>query len=96
MPLVSQVPGVQSVFDLHVWALKPSIPLLAAHVTVDADADAGRVLADVTSVCRRQGITHTTIQARLWRLRCDMASMRMRGHFRRRSGDTCLHQPRDA
>lgn len=64
---------MQSVFDLHVWALKPSIPLLAAHVTVDADADAGRVLADVTSVCRRQGITHTTIQARLWRLRCDMA-----------------------
>ena len=51
-----------SVFDLHVWALKPSIPLLAAHVTVDSDADAGRVLADVTTACRRQGITHTTIQ----------------------------------
>jgi Co/Zn/Cd efflux system component len=36
MHLDVQVPGVQSVFDLHVWALKPSIPLLAAHVTVQS------------------------------------------------------------
>jgi hypothetical protein len=39
-----QVPGVQTVFDLHVWALKPSIPLLAAHVTVQS----GIVLCSLT------------------------------------------------
>lgn len=38
-----QVPGVQSVFDLHVWALKPSIPLLAAHVTVQSGVDCAPV-----------------------------------------------------
>ena len=34
-----QVEGVHTVSDLHVWALKPSIPLLAAHITLRDSAD---------------------------------------------------------
>lgn len=61
---VRQVEGVGGVSDLHIWSLKPGIPLLAAHVTLDGDADGHAVQAAVTSACRRLGISHTTIQAR--------------------------------
>ena len=32
---VAQVPGVVSVRDLHVWALKPGMPLLATHLNIE-------------------------------------------------------------
>ena len=51
-----QLPGVQGVSDLHVWALKPGIPLLAAHVVLVDGADGGAVLDDATSYCRSAGI----------------------------------------
>jgi len=51
-----QLPGVQGVSDLHVWALKPGIPLLAAHVVLADGADGGAVLDDATSYCRSAGI----------------------------------------
>ena len=33
--LLCQVPGVLSVRDLHVWALKPGMPLLATHLNIE-------------------------------------------------------------
>lgn len=59
-----QVEGVGEVSDLHIWSLKPGIPLLAAHVTLREGADAHAVQGAVTSACRRLGINHTTVQVR--------------------------------
>jgi solute carrier family 30 (zinc transporter), member 2 len=50
------------VSDLHVWSLKPGIPLLAAHVCVVQGADPNWVLDRVTALCRSKGIEHSTIQ----------------------------------
>ena len=47
---------MQGVSDLHVWALKPGIPLLAAHVVLAEGADGGAVLDAATSYCRSAGI----------------------------------------
>ena len=33
--LLPQIPGVLSVRDLHVWALKPGMPLLATHLNIE-------------------------------------------------------------
>lgn len=59
---LQEVPGVRGVSDLHIWGLKPSIPLLAAHVTIADGADALQVQKSVTAACRRINISHTTIQ----------------------------------
>lgn len=57
-----QVPGVESVADLHVWSLTPGIPLLCAHVGVADGADPTDVLHALTAHCRALGIEHSTIQ----------------------------------
>jgi Co/Zn/Cd efflux system component len=57
-----QIPGVLSVHDLHVWALKPGVPLLATHLNVALESDACEVLSRATAYCRSVGIAHTTIQ----------------------------------
>ena len=57
-----QIEGVVGVSDLHVWELKPGMPLLATHLDVAKESDACEVLAKATAYCRSVGITHTTIQ----------------------------------
>lgn len=57
-----QIEGVVSVHDLHVWALKPGVPLLATHLNVAKEQDACAVLMAATNYCVSKGITHTTIQ----------------------------------
>jgi Co/Zn/Cd efflux system component len=54
--------GVVSVHDLHVWALKPGVPLLATHLNIAKEQDACAVLMAATSYCVSKGITHSTIQ----------------------------------
>ena len=51
-----QIPGVQNVSDLHVWSLKPGIPLLAAHLCLKEGADGEVALSAATSYCRSAGI----------------------------------------
>lgn len=50
------------VADLHVWELKPGMPLLSAHLEIKADADASEVLLEATRYCRGLGIAHSTFQ----------------------------------
>jgi hypothetical protein len=57
-----QMPGVQEIHDLHVWSLKPGIPLLCAHVVLTPTADPTETLHAVTTHCRALRIQHTTIQ----------------------------------
>lgn len=57
-----QVDGVAEVHDLHVWGIKPGMPILAAHVTTQSGKDGNAVLGRVTEYCRSVGIDHSTIQ----------------------------------
>lgn len=57
-----QISGVAEVHDLHVWCIKPGMPILAAHVTSTDAKDGEAVLSSVTNFCRSFGIDHSTIQ----------------------------------
>lgn len=57
-----QVDGVADVHDLHVWGIKPGMPILAAHVTTQSGKDGNAVLGRITDYCRSVGIDHSTIQ----------------------------------
>ena len=54
--------GVTEAHDLHVWALKPGVTLLAVHLNLAPGADGVCVLQQSTSYCRSLGIDHSTIQ----------------------------------
>jgi Co/Zn/Cd efflux system component len=41
--MCAQLEGVFDVHDLHVWNLSLGLPILSAHVNVDADAQADAV-----------------------------------------------------
>ena len=56
------IPGVNSVHDLHVWALKPGVVILAAHVDVAAGCNPVAVLREVTKRCSTVGVQHSTVQ----------------------------------
>ncbi|KAL0019296.1 hypothetical protein WJX79_007846 [Trebouxia sp. C0005] len=56
------IDGVEEVHDLHVWLIKPGMPILAAHITSTGTSDASLILGSVTHYCRSFGIDHSTIQ----------------------------------
>jgi cobalt-zinc-cadmium efflux system protein len=61
-----EVPGVQDVHDLHVWALSDGFRLLTAHVAVPNQAlgDTANLLSDLRLLLRRRfHIEHATIEA---------------------------------
>lgn len=60
-----EVPGVENVHDLHVWALSDGFRLLTAHVTVPEQtlSEAANLLADLKLMLRRRfHIEHATIE----------------------------------
>jgi cobalt-zinc-cadmium efflux system protein len=60
-----EVPGVEDVHDLHVWALSDGYRLLSAHITVpdQALADTSTLLSDIKFVLhQRFHIEHATIE----------------------------------
>ena len=59
---LSKVPGVCSIHDLHVWALKPGVVVLAVHIDVTADSSPAAVLRRVTACCSSVGVHHSTVQ----------------------------------
>ena len=61
-PYTVQLGGVTEVHDLHVWALKPGVTLLAVHLNLAPGADPHAVLEQSTGYCRSLGIEHSTIQ----------------------------------
>ncbi len=57
------VPGVQSIHDLHIWAITSGMSALSAHVDVDESRTDRDVLPDLCAVLREQfGIQHPTLQ----------------------------------
>ena len=53
---------MKEIHDLHVWAIKPGMLVLAMHVDILPDEDAAEVLRRITKRCRARGIDHSTIQ----------------------------------
>jgi len=63
---LAKVTGVNSVHDLHIWAIASGRVALSAHVDVDALDDWPATLERIRSVARlRFGIDHVTIQPEL-------------------------------
>lgn len=57
-----RVDGAKSLHQLHVWSLTDGKPVLMCHVKVADGHQSKTVLKDLTIVCRRWGIYHTTLQ----------------------------------
>ena len=56
------IDGVNAVHDLHVWALKPGMLMLAMHAEVLPSNDAGVVLSAIIKTCQVHGVQHSTVQ----------------------------------
>ena len=60
---ITDVPGVTSVHDLHVWTITSGFDALSAHVLVGRGEDCHRLRREIERVLAgRFGITHTTLQ----------------------------------
>jgi cobalt-zinc-cadmium efflux system protein len=60
---MATVPGVIEVHDLHVWTITSGFPALAAHVTVDREADCHFKRRELEALLsERFGLRHTTLQ----------------------------------
>lgn len=74
---LADLDGVRGVHDMHVWTLTSGMDVASAHLTVEADSDDSRVLADAQDLlATRHAIEHATLQLE----RDDSA-----GHCRERS-----------
>ena len=56
------IPGIESVHDLHVWAVTPAVVAMSAHCIVRQPEQNQHVLEHVHDAMRLFGIDHVTIQ----------------------------------
>jgi cobalt-zinc-cadmium efflux system protein len=56
------IPGIESVHDLHVWAVTPAIVAMSAHCIVREQGQHQHVLEHIHDAMRLFGIEHVTIQ----------------------------------
>ena len=56
------IPGIESVHDLHVWAVTPAIVAMSAHCIVREPRQHQHVLEHIHDAMRLFGIQHVTIQ----------------------------------
>lgn len=56
------IPGIESVHDLHVWAVTPAIVAMSAHCIVREPDQHQHVLGHIHDAMRLFGIDHVTIQ----------------------------------
>ena len=60
---ITEIPGVTSVHDLHVWTITSGFDALSAHVLVGRREDCHGLRRDIEqALAARFGITHTTLQ----------------------------------
>ena len=60
---LSGLPGVNTIHDLHIWAMSTTETALTAHMVMDAFPDGDEFLGDVAHALEhRFGIQHPTIQ----------------------------------
>ena len=64
----SELPGVRSIHDLHVWTVTSGFPAMSAHVDLEPGADAEEVRRSVHRLLHQEyEIEHTTIQTEEFR-----------------------------
>jgi cobalt-zinc-cadmium efflux system protein len=56
------IPGIESVHDLHVWAVTPAVVAMSAHCIVREPEQHQHVLEHIHDAMRLFGIQHVTIQ----------------------------------
>jgi cobalt-zinc-cadmium efflux system protein len=56
------IPGIESVHDLHVWAVTPAVVAMSAHAIVRQPEQHQHVLEHIHDAMRLFGIEHVTIQ----------------------------------
>jgi cobalt-zinc-cadmium efflux system protein len=56
------IPGIESVHDLHVWAVTPAVVAMSAHCIVREPAQHQHVLEHIHDAMQLFGIQHVTIQ----------------------------------
>ena len=56
------IPGIESVHDLHVWAVTPAVVAMSAHCIVREPEQHQHVLGHIHDAMRLFGIEHVTIQ----------------------------------
>jgi cobalt-zinc-cadmium efflux system protein len=56
------IPGIESVHDLHVWAVTPAVVAMSAHCIVREAGQHQHVLEHIHDAMRLFGIEHVTIQ----------------------------------
>src|SRR4029077_14574553 len=56
------IPGIESVHDLHVWAVTPAVVAMSAHAIVRQPERHQHVLGHIHDAMRLFGIQHVTIQ----------------------------------
>jgi cobalt-zinc-cadmium efflux system protein len=56
------IPGIESVHDLHVWAVTPAVVAMSAHAIVREPGQHQHVLGHVHDAMQLFGIQHVTIQ----------------------------------
>jgi cobalt-zinc-cadmium efflux system protein len=56
------IPGIESVHDLHVWAVTPAVVAMSAHCIVREAERQQHVLEHIHDAMRLFGIQHVTIQ----------------------------------
>jgi cobalt-zinc-cadmium efflux system protein len=56
------IPGIESVHDLHVWAVTPAVVAMSAHCIVREPGQHQHVLGHIHDAMRLFGIEHVTIQ----------------------------------
>ena len=59
---LEEIQGIESVHDLHVWAVAPTMVAMSAHAIVRDAAEHQRVLESIHTAMRLFGIEHVTIQ----------------------------------
>ncbi|HEU4748996.1 MAG TPA: cation diffusion facilitator family transporter, partial [Gemmatimonadaceae bacterium] len=59
---IEAIPGIESVHDLHVWAVTPAVVAMSAHCIVREPDHHQHVLEHVHDAMRLFGIEHVTIQ----------------------------------
>eukprot|EP00243_Klebsormidium_subtile_P007435 TRINITY_DN32_c0_g1_i1.p1 TRINITY_DN32_c0_g1~~TRINITY_DN32_c0_g1_i1.p1 ORF type:complete len:336 (+),score=17.15 TRINITY_DN32_c0_g1_i1:167-1174(+) len=59
---LQRIEGIQNIHDLHVWAVKPGMLLLAVHMEISNSSTGDQILKEVNAFCSSLGIPHTTIQ----------------------------------
>ncbi|KAK9904349.1 hypothetical protein WJX75_010009 [Coccomyxa subellipsoidea] len=57
---LQEIPGVEGVSDLHIWGLKPGMPLLACHLDIASESAACDVLARATQLALIQELGYVS------------------------------------